>query len=315
MGSHRYLVTLQKLPMKVLITGATGLIGKAIVNECHSQGISVNYLTTSKRKLASEANYKGFYWNPSEAIIDHTCFEGVDAIINLAGAPISKRWTAAYKQEILQSRIQSLELLRISIENHSTTITHLISASAIGVYPDSLTNYYEETFPDSSESFLGQVVEQWEAKADEFSKLNIKVSKVRIGLVLAKNGGALPEMVKPTRFGFGAAFGSGDQWQSWIHIEDLAALFVHILTLQLEGTYNAVGPNPVTNTELTKAVAKTLNRPLILPNIPKSMLKLILGEMHVLLFESQRVSSKKIEAKQFLFTYHHLEPALHNLLD
>ncbi|MFC4720837.1 TIGR01777 family oxidoreductase [Geojedonia litorea] len=301
--------------MKVLITGATGLIGKAIVQECHSQGISVNYLTTSKHKLASEANYKGFYWNPSEAVIDSKCFEDVNAIINLAGASISKRWTDAYKKEILHSRIQSLELLKTFIENHSHNITHLISASAIGVYPDSLTNYYEETFTEHSQSFLGQVVNQWEAKADEFSNLNIKVSKVRIGLVLAKDGGALPELVKPTQFGLGAAFGSGDQWQSWIHIEDLAALFVHVLTQSLVGTYNAVGPNPVTNYELTRAVAKTLKRPLLLPNIPKAILKLILGEMHILLFESQRVSSKKIEVKQFLFKYHHLEPALQNLLN
>lgn len=301
--------------MKVLITGATGLIGEAIVKQCHKQGISVHYLTTSKSKLNQDELFKGFYWNPSKGEMDSSCFEGVDAIINLAGSSISERWTKQQKANILQSRLLSLSLLKQSLKQQNHTVKHLISASGIGVYPTSMTNYYEETFPEISQTFLGEVVEQWEAAADDFSSIGIKVSKIRIGLVLSKDGGALPQMVKPVRFWMGAAFGSGEQWQSWIHITDLARLFIFVLTQQLEGTFNAVAPNPVTNAQFIKAIAKTLNKPLILPNIPKIFMKLVLGEMHLLLFESQRVSSKKIEENGFRFKHHHLEPALVKLLN
>lgn len=300
--------------MRVLITGATGLIGSAIVKQCHNQNIEVHYLTTSKMKLHQDLNYKGFYWNPTTGEIDTHCFEGVEAIINLAGSTIAKRWTSSQKQDILQSRLQALSLLKHSLEQQTHTVKHLISASGIGVYPSSLTKYYDETFKETSPTFLGEVVEQWEAAADDFSSIGIKVSKIRIGLVLAKNGGALPQMAKPIKFWMGAVFGSGEQWQSWIHINDLAHLFVYVVNHQLEGTYNAVAPNPVINTLLTKAIARTLNKPMWLPNIPRSFMKLVLGEMHLLLFESQRVSSKTIETHGFQFKYNHLGPALEELL-
>ena len=158
------------------------------------------------------------------------------------------------------------------------------------------------------------MVDQWEHKVDEFKSLGLKISKVRIGLVLSEKGGALPEMLKPIKLGAGAAFGNGTQWQSWIHIEDLAGIFLHILENTLEGTFNGVAPNPVTNEDLTKLVAKTLDKPLILPNIPEFMMKLVLGEMHILLFESQRVCSRKIEKNGFDFKYSNLQPALDDLL-
>lgn len=300
--------------MRVLITGATGLIGSAIVKQCHQNNIAVHYLSTSKDKLQYNPYYKGFYWDPSTGTIDTQCFEDVDAIINLAGSTIAKRWTTARKQDILQSRIQAISLLKQSLSQQKHKVKHLISASGIGVYPSSLTNYYDETFSDISPTFLGEVVQQWEAAADAFSELDISVSKIRIGLVLSKDGGALPQLVTPIKFWMGAIFGNGEQWQSWIHIEDLARLFVYVLKHQLEGTYNAVAPNPVTHTLFTKVVAHTLNKPLLLPKIPKNTLKLILGEMHILLFESQRVSCKKIENKGFHFTYNHLGPALEELL-
>ncbi|WP_298896785.1 TIGR01777 family oxidoreductase [uncultured Psychroserpens sp.] len=296
--------------LKILITGATGLIGQEIVKVCHDQNFDVHYLTTSKKKLSTQENYKGFYWNPSNNEIDERCFEGVEAIINLVGATISKRWTDSYKKEIISSRTQTARLLKATIETHDFPIKQIVSASAIGIYPDSLINYYEEDEKEKSSSFLGEVVDQWEDAVDEFSTLNIKVAKIRIGLVLSKKGGALPEIAKPVRFGAGAAFGNGEQWQSWIHLEDLARLFVFAVTNNLEGVYNGVSPNPVSNTELTKAVAKVLHKPLVLPNIPKFAMKLVLGEMHTLLFESQRVSASKIEDAGFLFEYHHLEPAL-----
>lgn len=295
---------------KILITGATGLIGREIVAVCHAHNHVVHYLTTSKSKLSTQANYKGFYWNPDSNDIDEKCFEGVDTIINLVGASISKRWTNSYKNEILSSRTETAKLLKDTIVKYKFPVKHMVSASAIGVYPSSMTNYYEEDAEEVSTSFLGEVVEQWEAAIDAFSGLNIKVAKIRIGLVLSENGGALPEIAKPVRFGAGAAFGNGNQWQSWIHISDLARLFVFAVDNELEGVYNGVAPNPVTNTELTKAVAKVLHKPLILPNIPKVAMNLVLGEMHMLLFESQRVSSSKIEEKGFDFEFHHLELAL-----
>jgi uncharacterized protein (TIGR01777 family) len=299
----------------VLITGATGLIGQEIVKICHDQNMNVHYLTTSKNKLTTTDNYKGFYWNPDTKEIDIFCFEGVDTIINLVGASISKRWTDSYKKEIITSRTETAQLLLDTIKSNNFPIKQIVSASAIGIYPNSLTNYYEEDEPSVSASFLGQVVEQWEAIVDQFASAGIQLAKIRIGLVLSTKGGALPEIAKPIRLGLGAAFGSGEQWQSWIHIKDLARLFVFAVTNNLEGTYNGVAPNPVSNLELTKTVAKTLHKPLILPNIPKFAMKLVLGEMHILLFESQRVSASKIEETGFDFEYHHLEPALLDILN
>ena len=300
--------------MTVLITGATGLIGQEIVRQCHAEGINVHYLTTSKAKLSTEANYKGFYWNPKTNEIDHTCFSGVSAIINLVGASISKRWTDSYKKEILVSRTKTAELLQETIAVHNYNIAYVASASAIGIYPTSLTNYYEEDYNTVSTSFLGEIVAQWETAIDGFKSLGCKVAKIRIGLVLAKDGGALPEIVKPIKLGAGAAFGNGKQWQSWIHVKDLAKLFVYALQNGLEGIYNGVAPNPVTNKELTKIAANVLQKPLVLPNIPKFAMKLALGDMHILLFESQRVSAQKIEANGFEFQFANLRPALEDLL-
>jgi len=300
--------------MRVLITGATGLLGSAIVKQCHKHDIEVHYLTTSKSKLEQEKLYKGFYWNPERGEIDTNCFEGVDAIINLAGATIANRWTKTRKSLILQSRVEALTLLKKSLASYNHQIRHLISASGIGAYPDSLTNYYEETYPATSQTFLGKVVREWEAAANSFGDLGIAVTKIRIGLVLSDKGGALPQMAKPVKYVVGAAFGSGEQWQSWIHLDDLARLFEYVLKQQLEGIYNAVAPNPVIQGELIKAIAKHFHRPLWLPNIPRIAMTLVLGEMHQLLYESQRVSSKKIEQKGFHFKYPNLEPALKDLL-
>lgn len=300
--------------MRILITGATGLIGQEIVKQCHARNIDVSYLTTSKSKIATTNNYRGFYWNPKKNEIDLHCFDDVEAIIHLAGATISKRWTRAYKKEIVSSRVLSAQVLVNSLSNCQHQVKQVVSASAIGIYPDSQTNYYDETFNDFDDSFLSKVVQQWEQAVDGFSELNIKVSKIRTGLVLSNKGGALPQIVKPMKFGLGAAFGSGKQWQSWIHVYDLANLFLYILKYRLEGVFNGVSPNVVNNQEFTKTTALVLESPLFLPNIPKAVMKLILGDMHTLLFLSQRVSSKKTEDKGFQFKFHHLQPALVDLL-
>ncbi len=300
--------------MRILITGATGLVGQEIVKLCHAKGINVNYLTTRKSKISNETAYKGFYWNVEKKEIDTTCFDGVQAIIHLAGASISKRWTKAYKKTLLDSRVESTALLVECLKHKPHTITQIVAASAIGIYPDSLTNYYDQNHDKVSRSFLGDVVTAWETAVNAFKTLDIKVSKIRVGLVLSQKGGALKELIKPIKFGLGAAFGSGKQWQSWIHVEDLARLFLYVLEAGLEGVYNGVAPNPVTNIELTKTAAKTLKKPLFMPNIPKFLMRCVLGEMHIILFESQRVSSKFIEDKGFTFRFHHLQPSLEDLL-
>lgn len=300
--------------MRILITGATGLIGSEIVKNCHAKGFKVNYLTTSKSKIENTPNYQGFYWNPNKAEIDVNCIKGVDTIIHLVGASISKRWTKAYKQTIINSRLETTALLHETVKNNPNNIKQIISASAIGYYPDSLTNYYSENHEQVSTSFLGQVVQEWEQVVDTFKILDITVSKVRIGVVFSKNGGAFPKLIKPIKYGVGAAMGTGKQWMSWIHLKDLVGVFMHVLEHKFEGVYNGVSPNPATNKTITKAIAKKIKRPLILPNIPKFAIKLILGDMHILLFESQRVSSKKIDQTGYEFKYVNLDAALEDLV-
>lgn len=299
---------------KILITGATGLVGQEIVKVCHENNIDVHYLSTSRRKLESQTNYKGFYWNPSEGIIDVNCFKGVDVIINLAGASVSRKWTKAYKQKLLNSRLETLGLLHKTIKEERIEIKQLVSASAIGIYPDSKTHFYEEDFNEKSASFLGQVVEQWEDAADQFKSLNIRVAKIRIGLVLSNQGGALMQLIKPIKAFVGSPIGSGKQWQSWIHIHDLAHIFLFVVQNNLEGIFNGVAPNAVKQTELVKAIGKILSRPIIMPKVPGFVMRMILGEMSTLVLESQRVSSKKAEQLGFHFKYHQLKPALEDLL-
>lgn len=301
--------------MKVLITGATGLVGTEITSLLLKNGIHVNYLSTSEDKIQDEANYKGFYWNPEKGIIDDTCIAGVDAVIHLAGATISKRWTQAYKQEILESRVLTTNLLANLLKNNTNSVSHFISASAIGIYPDSLTNIYSEDFTDFDNSFLSHVVQEWEKAVDRVGQAgNIRVAKVRTGLVLSGKGGALVEMAKPVRFGLGSGLGTGEQMQSWIHIQDLVGIYYYIFKHELEGTYNAVAPYPVTNNVLMKKIAETLDKPYFMPNVPKFVLEFALGEMSTLLFASQNVSAKKIIGDGYQFKYLSLDKALKEAL-
>lgn len=300
--------------MRVLITGATGLIGSKITELCHKNGIKVNYLSTSKNKIQEKENYRGFYWNPSSGDIDADCLQGVGAIINLAGANIFQPWTKKAKAEILNSRVNSLNTLYKTLNENEHEVGHLISASAIGIYPSSLQKMHFEDERAVDDSFLGEVTQKWEAAAERFNGLEIRVSKVRIGLVLSNKGGALAQMKKPIKFNMGAALGSGKQWQSWIHIEDLARIFLYILQNGLSGVYNAVAPNPVTNSTLTQQLAKTMDKNIWLPNVPAFALKLLMGEMSSIILSSQLVSCKKIRETGFSFHYINLERALRDLL-
>ena len=298
----------------VLITGATGLIGQHIVDLFLENQISVKFLSTNKTKLVERPNYKGYYWNPSTGDIDEGCFEGVSVIINLAGSAIARRWTEANKKEIFESRIDSIELLLSTIKSNNFKIDHFISASAIGYYPFSDINFYEEDYETNINSFLINVVREWEKAADKFQEIDIPVSKIRIGLVLSDQGGAMQELVKPIKRYLGSCLGSGDQWQSWIHIDDVARMFLFVLNNELYGTFNGVAPNPVTQDVFIHQIARSLHRPLILPNIPEVFMRLILGKMHVLVTKGQRVSSKKMERLGFQYKFYQLEAALQDLL-
>lgn len=300
--------------MKVLITGATGLVGKELVKQCHQDGIAANYLTTSKVKIENRDNYKGFYWNPKKGEVDSNAFEGVSAIINLAGASIATRWTKKNKKIIMNSRVDAINLLYNTLQNIDHSVTHFISASGISIYPNSKTKLYTEEDIQVDDSFLAEVVVAWETATAKFKNSGMEVSKVRTGVVLAKDEGAFLKLVKPIKLGLGASLASGEQWQSWIHIEDIAGIYIFLFKIQLEGKYNAVAPNPVQNKKTTKMIAAKLESPLWLPNIPAFVLKLILGEMAVLVVEGQLVSSQKIEKLGYQFKFYNLENALQDLL-
>lgn len=300
--------------MRILISGATGLVGSHITRLCKEKGIAVSYLTTSKEKIKDQRENQGFYWNPEAGEIDEACFKDVEAIIHLAGASVAKRWTSDHKKEIIESRVDSAALLYRSIEQLDFKIPHFISASAIGIYASSYQKLYSEEDTAVDDSFLGDVVVRWEQAAQEFEQLGMEVSKIRIGLVLASEGGALPKMKDPVSLNLGAAFGSGRQWQSWIHVEDLAGIFLHVLEHSLGGVYNGVAPNPVTNKELMDEIAARLDKSIWLPNVPAFVLKLSLGEMSRVLLASQRVSSDKIEKAGYDFKFKNLPKALEDLL-
>ena len=291
--------------MKILITGATGLIGTELVSLLLQNGITVHYLTTSKNKIVKKWNYSGFFWNPSQGIIDENCLLGVDAIVHLAGATIAKRWTPSYKQEIIESRILSSNTLYKALKENPNQVKQIISASGTAIYPDSYSVVYNENSGVPQEDFLNNVVVKWEESVAKFSALGIKVCLLRTGIVLSA-------MRKPIQWGLGAAFGNGKQIQSWIHIKDLVALYSFALTHSWVGIFNAVAPNPISNRELTKKIAKYEKKPLFLPNIPQFVMRLFLGEMNELLFTNKNISSQKAIDCGFDFQFPDADSALQN---
>lgn len=300
--------------MRILITGATGLVGNELVSLLLQNGVSIHYLTTSKRKIENQSNYKGFFWNPEQGIIDENCLMGVNAIIHLAGASISKRWTKTYKQQIIESRIVSTNLIFKVLKENPNQVQQIVSASGTAIYPNSSSTIYTENSTAIDNTFLANVVLKWEECVDKFQLLNIKVCKLRTGVVYSNKGGALLEIIKPIKLGIGSSFGDGKQIQSWIHLQDLSAMYFFAVKNSWEGVYNAVAPNSITNEKLTKSIAAILNKPLFMPSIPKFVMKLFLGEMHELLFDNKDISPQKAIEQGFLFQYPNAEKAMENLL-
>lgn len=300
--------------MKILIAGATGFVGKELVRQCHEAEISVHYLTTSKRKIEQQEHYRGFYWNPAQNELDAAAFEGITAIVNLAGSTVAKGWTPSYKKTILESRIKATQILLQTLQKIKHEVTQYISASGISIYPSSTQHLYTEEDSQMSDSFLAKVTLEWEAEADRFEALNIKVAKVRTGIVLGREEGALPKIAKPIKMGVGALLGSGDQWQSWIHLKDIAGIYLLLLTNQCSGVFNGVGPSPVIHKKMAQIIAAHFHKRLWLPKIPGFMVKLLLGEMGTLALESQLVSAQKIIEEGYHFRYVNLEKAIEDLL-
>lgn len=297
---------------KILVTGASGLVGSRLTEMLLEKGHHVSHLGRSKKT----GSIPSFVWDVENKFIDLQALEGVDTIIHLAGAGIAdQRWTAQRKKEILESRTHSTKLLFDTLKNYSHTVKTFVGASAIGYYG---FGFDQEVFTEESKAgsgFLADVTREWEEQTDTIATLGLRLVKLRIGIVLSEKGGALAEMAKPIRFGVGAPLGSGKQFLSWIHIDDLCAMFIKAAEdRSLQGAYNGVGTNWVTNAELTKAIAQSLNRPLWLPNIPTFVMNLILGEMAGMVLNGSKVSSAKIQKAGFQFKYLKLNEALKSLL-
>lgn len=296
----------------ILITGASGLIGQQLTDLLQSRGYSVSHLGRKK----TSGNIVSYVWNIDQQQIDQEALQSNSIIIHLAGAGVAEKpWTSKRKQEILESRTLSTRLLFDSLKKGNHSVTTVICASAIGYY-----GFHDEPLPlhendKPGNDFLADVVKQWEQEADAISSLGIRLVKIRIGVVLSEKAGALKEMLKPVKYFAGAPLGSGNQYISWIHINDLCAIFLKAAEdNSLQGPYNAVAPHPVTNRILTQHIAKTLNRPLWLPPIPAFVLKTLLGEMADLVLRGSNISADKILQTGFSFTFPQVEQAVQDLL-
>lgn len=297
---------------KVLITGATGLVGTRLTDLLLQKGYQVSHLGRSSRL----GNVPSYTWDIEKGKVDPQSFVGVDAIIHLAGAGVAdRRWTNARKQEILESRTKSTALLYKSLAESTHSVNTVISASAIGFYGFGLEDEVVDEEAQPGTDFLAQVTQEWEREVDKIIALNIRVVKLRIGIVLSEKGGALVEMARPVRWGVGAPLGTGKQYLSWIHLDDLCGMFINAVeNSAMKGAYNAVSGNWVTNQELTSMIAKILRRPLWLPNIPAFVLKLLIGEMAGMVLNGSKISADKIKQAGVEFNFSNLEEALKELL-
>jgi len=296
---------------KVLITGGTGLVGTAISKSLLAEGHQVCFLS---RKENLNADIKRYKWNIVKGEIDINAFTEVTDIFHLAGAGVAdKRWTANRKKEIEDSRIASANLLSKTIIDHELPIQTFISASAIGIYGDRGNEWlFENSAPESN--WLAEVCKQWEAATDVLTEWGIRTANVRIGLVMA-DGGALAKLKTGVKLGVNPILGDGKQYYSWIHIDDLVGIFLHILNNEnLFGPINAVAPAPVNNKAFTIAIQNAMGKKALNPTMPKKIMSLALGDMASVLFDSARVSADLIQEKGYQFKYEKIDNALTNIL-
>jgi len=295
----------------VLITGAGGMLAGYLAKQL-SPEYSVRYLT---RKVTRDNEY---LWDLKNKYIDPKGLTGVNYIIHLAGSSVAeKRWSKRRKQNILSSRVDSGILILEELKKRKITIDAFISASATGYYGTTTSDaIFNEESPQGND-FLSFVCSKWEDTARLFKseKVATRVSVLRCGIIFSKKGGALKQIVKPVKYGFGSGIGKGHQYIPWIHIQDLCNIFKFLMeNKNISGTFNAVSSEHITNKELVKKIAKILNRKIILPDIPGFIIKGLLGERAVMLLEGSRVSSDKIIKSGFKFGYNDLDKALNNIL-
>jgi uncharacterized protein (TIGR01777 family) len=300
-----------KVDNTILIGGGSGLIGSRLTTLLTQKGYQVRHLG----RKAKDGTVKTFEWDIHKQTIDERAFEGVTAVINLAGANIDgQRWTKAYKRELAVSRTGSTKLIVDFLNRKTHNIKNFISGSAIGYYGfGSDTQWFRETDPPGND-FLAQLVAAWEGEASKLKNEKVTLAIVRTGIAFAPKGGALEAMTRPIRLFAGSPLGSGKQIVSWVHVDDLCRIFIHILENNLSGPFNGVARDPASNERITRAIAKHLHKPLLLPNIPEFVLKIILGEMSESVVNGSKVSSDKIQSNGFEFQFPTLESTLDNTL-
>jgi len=295
----------------VLITGANGLLAKNLADILANK-YSVRFLSRNAK------NKNEFRWDIDKNYIDPKAFEGVKHIIHLAGASVAdKPWTKKRKVEIIKSRVESAVLIKTELVKQGILINTFISASAVGFYGTATTKKIYTEKSSKGNDFLSEVCSKWESVVESFKKDKItdRLTIIRIGVILAKNGGALEKIIQPIKYGFGAAVGEGSQWMPWIHIFDLSNMILFLLeNKNTNGVFNGVAPNHVTNKELTLKIAKFLEKKIWLPNIPEFVIKLMFGKRALILLKGSRVSSEKIMKSGFTYRFETIEKALKNLL-
>ncbi|HEY2583225.1 MAG TPA: TIGR01777 family oxidoreductase [Mucilaginibacter sp.] len=298
---------MNKTNKHILLTGGTGLIGHKLTQQLLDTGYQVSHLS---RSPGNDPRIKTFKWDVGKGQIDENCIDGVDVIIHLAGAGVAdKMWTARRKREIVDSRIKSIELIYELLRNKMHKVNAVISASATGYYGDRCAELLTETSAPGND-FLAKCCIVWEDAVEIGKKLDLRIVILRTGVVLDKEG-ALAKMGTPIKLGIGSPLGNGKQCVPWIHCQDVTDLYQYALENEkISGVYNMAAPNPVTNKQLTQAIAKQLNKSLWLPPVPSFILKLLLGEMGNIVLASTKVSVKKIENAGFQFKYPDIEPAL-----
>ena len=296
--------------MKILLTGASGLIGRALSKELKSQGHTV---VAAVRR--TPANNDEIRWDPAAGILDASAFDGVDAVVHLAGAGIGdKRWSDSYKREILESRTKGTALLASTMAGLAAKPGVFLSGSAIGYYGATGDDILDETSPQGT-GFLTDVCVQWEEAARPAADAGIRTVYLRTGIVLSRDGGALKKQLPLFKAGLGGKFGNGRHWQSWISIDDEVHAIIHLLTSSLSGAVNLTAPEPVTNADFTKTLARVVSRPAIVP-IPTFGPKILLGGelADALLFTGQRVIPAALTRDGYVFRHQTLDAALRALL-
>ncbi|NDA81062.1 MAG: TIGR01777 family protein [Acidimicrobiia bacterium] len=287
----------------IAITGASGLIGSALTSHLRDKGENVIKLVRREPRSKDEA-----FWNPVDGKVDLDALEGVDSIVHLAGAGVGdKRWSAAYKSEILNSRLYGTSTIANAAEQ--LKVKSLISSSAIGWYGETGNRAVTEN-DRGGDDFLAHVCLEWERAAD--AAPSVRTVKIRTGLVLDPTGGALGRMMPLFRFGLGGKLGSGKQWWSWITLHDQVRAIDYLIDSDLSGPVNLTAPNPATNSEFTAALARALRRPALLP-VPGFALKVALGGFSTEILGSKRVLPERLNESGFIFDFPHLAPALAKL--